>query len=178
MAAKTIHPVIPTILISAVTSILVTALGLCIYFRTPALQKMISGPGPAKTPSSDANFAKYEGIINNFLDVVRKGDLEKAYKETSPSFQKLTSFEDFKKLIAVYKEGRNIPDSACTVTEYGEPFTTTIAGLSDSYTIIQTKCEAQSRDGIKGFVVELIDDGSTLKVSFINAYNGPVIHKK
>ena len=60
------------------------------------------------------------------------------------------------------------PSSACTLTEYSEPFSDPIEGLTDTYMIVQTKCEVVENNEIKGFNVEFIDDEGKSKISFIN----------
>lgn len=136
-----------------------------------------SAKGSAKAPK-DANFTKYEAVINGFLDTIRKGQIEAAYKETSTTFQKLTTLDDFKTLIAGYQSVQNIPTSACTLTQYSDPYTTTIKGLPDVYTVVQAKCETTENGKIKGFYVEFMNDKGTPRISYLSAYNNPVIHNK
>ncbi|MEK9143197.1 MAG: hypothetical protein AAB481_01020 [Patescibacteria group bacterium] len=161
-----------TIGISAVTSFLCSIVALLLYFR------IFAPPGPANAPAKDPQFAKYEEIINDFLDTIRNGQIEAAYKETSPSFQKISTLENFKKLIIGYQSTENIPSSPCSLTEYSEPFPGTIKDLPDKYMIVQAKCEATENKGIKGFNIEFIDDEGKSKISYINVYKAPVTHKK
>jgi hypothetical protein len=132
----------------------------------------------SKISPKDPQFAAYEVIINNFLEMIRKGQVETAYKETSPTFQKKSTLDDFKKLINSYQSGHSIPTSPCSLTEYSEPFSGTITGLTDTYMIVQTKCEVTENKQTTGFNVEFIQDAGKWKISFINAYSAPVIHKK
>ena len=76
------------------------------------------------------------------------------------------------------QSSQSIPSSPCTLTEYSEPFSGSIEGLTDTYMIVQTKCEATENNEIKGFDVEFIDDEGKSKISYINPYKIPVIHKK
>jgi len=161
-----------TIGISAVTSLLCTAIVFFFYFSILAPQ------GPSKTPPKDPLFAKYETIVNDFLDMVRKGQIEAAYKETSPSFQKISTLDNFKKLINGYQSAQNIPSSPCSLKEYSEPFSGSINDLPDKYMIVQTKCEATENKEIKGFFIEFIEDEGKSKISYINVYKAPVTHKK
>lgn len=179
MPVKTVKPIFQTIVISAVTSILVTALSIFIFFWVIAPKlNTDSKSAPVKIASSDPKFSAYETIINNFLAAIRKEDADTAYKSTSPVFQKLTTLEDFKKLLTQWQTLHSIPASACTLTEYSDPFTTTITGLTNEYVIVETKCEVTEKGEIKGFNVEFIDDKGTPKISFINAYRTPVTHKR
>lgn len=161
-----------TIGISAVTSFLCSIVVLFLYFRT------VASPGLAKALPKDPQFAKYEEIINDFLDTIRKGQIEAAYKKTSPSFQKISTIDDFNKLITGYQTSQSIPSSSCFLTEYSEPFPGTIKDLPDKYMIIQAKCEVTEGKEIKGFNIEFIDEEGTSKISYINVYKTPVIHKK
>ena len=140
--------------------------------------RIVTSPGPEKVPSKDPQFAKYEEIINDFLDTIRKGQIEAAYKKTSPSFQKISSIDDFNKLITGYQTSQGIPSSPCSLTEYSEPFPGTIKDLPDKYMIIQAKCEVMEGKEIKGFNIEFIDDEGISKISYINVYKTPIIHKK
>lgn len=171
MSSKKIHAILQTIGISAVTSFVCSIVALLLYFQ------IIAAPGPAKAPVKDPQFAKYEEIINDFLDTIRKGQIEAAYKKTSPSFQKISTIDDFNKLITGYQTAQNIPSSSCFLTEYSEPFPGTIKDLPDNYMIIQAKCEVTEGKEIKGFNIEFIDEEGTSKISYINAYKTPVTHK-
>jgi ethanolamine ammonia-lyase large subunit len=169
MALKKITPILLTIGISVITSLLVSGIGIFIYFRTIV---------PKQTGSLDTQFTKYETIVNGFLDSLRKGEIEAAYKGTSPVFQKKTTLDDFKKLVAGYTSAQNIPAASCSLTEYSEPISSTIDGLPDTYMIVQAKCEATESNEIKGIQVEFIDDKGTPKISYINVYKTSVVHKK
>ena len=172
MSVKGIHPILQTIGISAVTSFLCSIVALVLYFQ------IIASPGSSKVLPKDPQFAKYEEIINDFLDTIRKGQIEAAYKKTSPSFQKISSIDDFNKLITGYQTSQGIPSSPCSLTEYSEPFPGTIKDLPDKYMIIQAKCEVMEGKEIKGFNIEFIDDEGISKISYINVYKTPVTHKK
>lgn len=171
MTFNKIHPILQTIGISAVTSFLCSAIFLFLYFR------LVASPGPAKDPAKDPQFAKYEEIVNDFLELVRKGQIEAAYKETSPSFQKISTLENFKKLMTDYQSAKSIPSSPCKITEYTEPFSGSINDLPDKYIIIQAKCEATEDKEIKGFNIEFIEGEGTSRISYINVYKTPVTHK-
>lgn len=160
-----------TIGISAVTSFLCSIVALLLYFR------IVAAPGSAKALPKDPQFAKYEEIINDFLDTIRKGQTEAAYKKTSPSFQKISTIDDFNTLITGYQTAQSIPSSSCFLTEYSEPFPGTIKDLPDKYMIIQAKCEVTEANEIKGFNIEFIDDEGISKISYINVYKTPIIHK-
>lgn len=178
MSLKKIQPVLQTVGVSAIMSLLVSVLFLFLYFHPQASPFKQDTTGSTKTAAKDAQFTKYETIINNFLDTVRKGQIEATYKGTSPVFQKLTSLDDFKKLIAGYQAAHAIPSSSCSLTEYSEPFSSSIQTLPDTYMIVETKCEVTEGGQIKGFNVEFIDDKGTPKISYINVYQTPVTHKK
>lgn len=171
MSFKRIHPILQTIGISAVTSFLCSIVALLLYFR------IVAAPGSANTPAKDPQFAIYEEIINDFLDTIRKGQIEAAYKKTSPSFQKISSLDDFNKLITGYQTSQSIPSSSCFLTEYSEPFSGSINGLSDKYMIVQAKCETTEGKEIKGFNIEFIEGEGISKISYINVYKTPVTHK-
>src|SRR3990167_6568579 len=172
MSLKKINPILQTIVISAVTSFLCSIGALLLYFR------LFAPSGSAKALPKDPQFAKYEEIINDFMDTIRKGQIEAAYKQTAPSFQKISSIDDFNKLITGYQTAQSIPSSPCFLTEYCEPFPGTIKDLPDKYMIIQAKCEVTEAKEIKGFNIEFIDDEGKLKISYINVYKTPIIHKK
>lgn len=177
MAFKKSPSTLQIIGVSAITSVVVSALFLFIYQRFGSI---VFAPSTAKAPisSQDPNFTKYETLINNFLDKIRKGKIEEAYKDTSPSFQKLTTLEDFKKLMTGYQTAKAIPTSTCSLIQYSEPFSSSIKGLNDQYLITTTKCEAIENNQTKGFDVEFIDDAGKTKISYINAYSAPVFHKR
>ncbi|MCX6793591.1 MAG: hypothetical protein NTY06_00615 [Candidatus Gottesmanbacteria bacterium] len=178
MSLKEIKPILQIIGISVITSILFSALFFFLYFHTIAPSRKQDTTGSSKTLPKNTQFAKYEVIINDFLTTIRKGEIETAYKGTSPVFQKLTSLDDFKKLMNGYQSAHNIPSSSCSLTEYSDPFSSTINDLPNAYMIVQTKCETTENNEIKGFSIEFIDDGGKSKISYINAYKNPVIHKK
>lgn len=177
-----------TIALTALTSGLISLM-VNIYYpraKSPGViketQSVISAirsasPG-ASLSSDDGHFAEYETIINTFLDTIRKGNIEAAYTSTSPIFQKLTSLDSFRKLAADFTSNQNIPSIPCTLTEYSEPFSSTIKGLTETFMITQTKCEANEGGDMKGFNVEFIKDQGTSKISYINVYKGAVVHKR
>lgn len=170
MSFKKIKPVLTIVIISAITSSICWALFVFCFPASPVT--------PQKKSSQDAKFTTYENIINIFLGDLRKGQVEAAYKGTSPVFQKMTTLENFKKLSDTFQSNQNIPTTPCALTEYSEPFSGSITGLPDTYNIVQTKCESVEENEIKGFTVEFIDDEGKPKISYINTYKGPVVHKK
>ncbi len=169
---KGIQPILQTISISAATSILCSIVIVFLSFR------IVTSPGPEKVPSKDPQFAKYEEIINDFFDTIRKGHIEAAYKKTSPSFQKISTLDNFQKLMDSYQSANNIPVTPCFLTEYSEPFSTSISDLPDTYMVVQAKCETTEGKKINGFNIEFIDDGGTSKISYINISKTPIIHKQ
>ncbi len=179
MSLKKIKPILEIVGIFAITSLLVSALFLFFYFNwiAPRGSSPLSTP-PSKVLPKDTQFATYDARVNDFLNTLRKGEIETAYKGTSPVFQKKTSLENFKKLVTTLQSSHSIPTSSCSVTEYSEPFSSTIEGLPDVYMIVQTKCEVREGGEIRGFNVEFIDDNGKPKISYINPYTIPVIHKK
>lgn len=173
MSLKKNDPIFKAIGVSIATSILFSTLFFFLYFYAilPNLKENTAS-------SLDIHFTQYETIINELLGRIQKGEIEAAYKETSQVFQKKTSLENFKKMADELLSSQSIPSSPCTLTEYSEPFSGSIEGLTDTYMIIQTKCEATENNWVKGFNVELIDDEGTSKISFINPYKNLIIHKK
>ena len=149
--------------IAAVTSILCA--GAVLYFYNARANSF-----------PDSHYKKYGNIINSFFSTIRQGNVEAAYKSTSPVFQMLTSLDSFKNLITDYEVTQSIPASPCVVTQYSDPFPSTIASLSGTFNITQTKCEVAENHMTKGFDVEFVDDHGTPKISYINAYSSPVMH--
>ena len=159
--------------ISIATSLLFSTLFFFLYFyRIIPILKIDT------TTPTDTHFALYEAIINELLDGIQKGEIEAAYNKTSPVFQKKTSLDNFKKMTDELQSSQSIPSSPCTLTEYSEPFSGSIEGLTDTYMIVQTKCEVTENNEIKGFNVEFIEDEGKSKISFINPYKNLVVHKK
>lgn len=160
-----------TIMVSALTSIVcATAV---IFFYT-------NRPMHATTAKrvADVHYAAYGKIINTFLTSVRQGNIQAAYAGTSPVFQKLTTQNDFQKLVSGYQLAGSIPAGPCTVTAYSDPFSSSISGVTGAFSIVQTKCEATESGITKGFDMEFISDNGTPKISYINAYSSPVMHTK
>ena len=173
MSLKKSDPIFKTVGISIATSILFSTLFFFLYFYTilPIFKENTTSP-------ADIRFTQYEAIINELLTGIQKGEIEAAYNKTSPIFQKKTTLENFKKMTDELQSSQSIPSSACTLTEYSEPFSGSIEGLTDTYMIVQTKCEVVENNEIKGFNVEFIDDEGKSKISFINPYKNLVVHKK
>lgn len=178
MSLRKINPVLQTVVISSITSILVTGIFFILYFYKISPSVKVDSAITSKTLPKDTQFTKYETIINEFLDTIRKGQIEAAYKSTSAVFQKKTTIDDFKKLAEAFKLSNSLPSSGCSLTEYSEPVSSSIEGLPDNFMIVQTKCEAAENGQIKGFNVELIEDKGQPKISFIKPYILPITHKK
>lgn len=173
MSLKKTHPILQTVGVSVASSLVFSTLFFFLYFYTilPNLKENTAS-------SLDIHFTRYETIINELLSRIQKGEIEAAYKETSPVFQKKTTLENFQKMAEELQLSQSIPSSSCSVTEYSEPFSGSIEGLTDRYMIVQTKCEATEKNEIKGFNVEFIEDEGISKISFINPYKNLIIHKK
>jgi len=179
MSSKKIKPILQIIGSSALTSLFCTALFLFAYLHIAQNNIFsLSSSKSSKTISKDTKFATYEAVINNFFNTLRKGNIENAYKSTSPVFQEKTSLDDFQKLVTAYQSTQAIPASSCSLTQYSDPFSSSINGLSNTYMIVQTKCEAEEKGEIKGFDVEFIEDAGIPKISYINAYTSQVVHTK
>lgn len=173
MSLKKSDPIFKTVGISIASSLLFSTLFFFLYFyRIIPILKIDT------TTTLDTHFAQYETIINELLTGIQKGEIEAAYNKTSPVFQKKTTLENFKKMMNELQSSQSIPSSPCTLTEYSEPFSATIEGLTDRYMIVQTKCETTENKEIKGFNVEFIEDEGKSKISFINPYKNLVVHKK